>query len=504
MSRRWIRWTLAGGLITLAVLIGLFAWHTRPAKITRMVQEGVSERLGLDATFEEVRVNLLPRPSVSGRGVALRLPDRPDLPPFVAMDEFQVNVGLFSLMREHVDTVWAKGLHIAIPPSDERDGLAPGDGGSTEIIIDHFITEGGSIQFLPSEAGKTPLTFDIHAMHLRNVGVGVRIPFETTLTNPVPEGLVEASGEVGPFIRGRLPESELSGTYVFTDANLATINGIGGILQSEGTFGGTIRQIDVNGKADVTDFSLDLGGTPMPLTADFDAVVTGTNGTTVLERVDAVLRDTPMSVSGAVLNLSGPDNRALEFAVSIEEGRIEDILTLVIDSPEPVMTGQLAVEAQMRLPPGPTPVSERLEVEGEFGLTESQFTGERAQSSVASLSRRSLGQNEEEAADTVMTDLTGRIRLADGIARLTNVRFEVPGARVSIAGTYALSNGALNFEGELRMQASMSQAVGGFKSFFLRPFNPLFRKDGAGAVVPIRIEGTREEPKFGLRWGEVF
>src|SRR5690606_20294295 len=160
-------------------------------------------------------------------------------------------------------------------------------------------------------------------------------------------------------------ESELSGTYVFTDANLATINGIGGILQSEGTFGGTIRQIDVNGKADVTDFSLDLGGTPMPLTADFDAVVTGTNGTTVLERVDAVLRDTPMSVSGAVLNLSGPDNRALAFAVAIEERRIDDILTLVIGSPEPVMTGQLAVEARMRRAPRPTPVSERLEVEGE-------------------------------------------------------------------------------------------------------------------------------------------
>jgi hypothetical protein len=504
VSRRWIRWTLLGGLTTLVVLAGLFAWYTRPAKITRIVQQGVSERLGLDATFEEVRVNILPRPSVSGRGVSLRLPDRPDLPPFVAIDEFQVNVGVFSLMREHVDTVYAKGLRIAIPPPSERDGLSPEGGGSSEIIIDHLITEGGSLQFIPSEPDKRPLTFDIHAMHLQNVGVGVPIPFEATLTNPVPEGLVEARGEVGPFVRGQLPESELSGTYVFTDADLATINGIGGILQSTGTFGGTIRQIAVNGRAEVADFSLDLGGTPMPLTADFDAVVTGTNGTTVLERVDAVLRDTPMAVSGAVLNLSGPDNRALEFEVTIQEGRIEDILTLVIDSQEPVMTGQLAVEARMKLPPGPTPVSERLEVEGDFGLTDSQFTGQSARSSVAALSRRSLGQRQDEAAETVMTDLTGRIRLADGIAHLTNVRFEVPGARVSIAGTYALQSGALNFQGELRMQASMSQAVGGFKSFFLRPFNPLFRKDGAGAVIPIRIEGTREEPKFGLRWGDVF
>jgi hypothetical protein len=28
--------------------------------------------------------------------------------------------------------------------------------------------------------------------------------------------------------------------------------------------------------------------------------------------------------------------------------------------------------------------------------------------------------------------------------------------------------------------------------------DPLFRKRGAGAVLPIRISGTRKDPKFGL------
>jgi hypothetical protein len=54
------------------------------------------------------------------------------------------------------------------------------------------------------------------------------------------------------------------------------------------------------------------------------------------------------------------------------------------------------------------------------------------------------------------------------------------------------------------MQASMSDAVGGFKSIFLKPFNPIFRKDGAGAVFPIKIEGTRQQPKFGLEFGKIF
>jgi hypothetical protein len=54
------------------------------------------------------------------------------------------------------------------------------------------------------------------------------------------------------------------------------------------------------------------------------------------------------------------------------------------------------------------------------------------------------------------------------------------------------------------MKATISGAAGGgMKSVFLKMFDPLFRKDGAGAVVPIRVRGTREEPKFGVRFGKV-
>jgi hypothetical protein len=57
------------------------------------------------------------------------------------------------------------------------------------------------------------------------------------------------------------------------------------------------------------------------------------------------------------------------------------------------------------------------------------------------------------------------------------------------------------FEGQLRTQASLSDVVGGFKSVFIKPFDWLFRRDGAGAVIPIRIEGTRDHPQFGVRIG---
>jgi len=54
------------------------------------------------------------------------------------------------------------------------------------------------------------------------------------------------------------------------------------------------------------------------------------------------------------------------------------------------------------------------------------------------------------------------------------------------------------------MQASMSQAVGGFKSIFLKPFDRLFRGKGAGTVLPIQITGTRTQPKMGVQVGKIF
>ena len=54
------------------------------------------------------------------------------------------------------------------------------------------------------------------------------------------------------------------------------------------------------------------------------------------------------------------------------------------------------------------------------------------------------------------------------------------------------------------MDASVSRAVGGFKSIFLKPFDPLFRKDGAGAVVPIKIARHTRSAEDGVQMGKVF
>jgi hypothetical protein len=40
--------------------------------------------------------------------------------------------------------------------------------------------------------------------------------------------------------------------------------------------------------------------------------------------------------------------------------------------------------------------------------------------------------------------------------------------------------------------------VGGVLGVLLKPADRYFKKDGAGTEVPIHINGTREDPKFGV------
>jgi hypothetical protein len=48
------------------------------------------------------------------------------------------------------------------------------------------------------------------------------------------------------------------------------------------------------------------------------------------------------------------------------------------------------------------------------------------------------------------------------------------------------------------VQARISQTFSGVKRWLLKPVDPIFAKEGHGAVIPIKIGGTRTEPQFGL------
>ncbi len=97
----------------------------------------------------------------------------------------------------------------------------------------------------------------------------------------------------------------------------------------------------------------------------------------------------------------------------------------------------------------------------------------------------------------------GKFVLDKGVMSLPGLAFDLPGAQVSLAGDYALASGAIRFKGTARLDAKVSQMTTGIKRVLLKPIDPLFEHDGAGAVVPITVGGNRSDPSFRLDIGRV-
>jgi len=85
-----------------------------------------------------------------------------------------------------------------------------------------------------------------------------------------------------------------------------------------------------------------------------------------------------------------------------------------------------------------------------------------------------------------------------GVIDFTSIRFDVPGAQLHLQGTYTLGNGDLAFNGDLFLDAKLSQTMTGAKSFFLKPIDPFFRGKNGGARIPVKVEGTKDHPVFGM------
>jgi hypothetical protein len=237
----------------------------------------------------------------------------------------------------------------------------------------------------------------------------------------------------------------------------------------------------------------------VPLTTRFDAVVDGSNGDTILDRVDATFLNTALIAKGAVIGLEGAQGHRIEVNVTMEKGRVEDLLRLAVNSPQPLLNGGAGLQARLVVPPGKDKVLDKLELRGAFGLTQATFTNPSVQTKIVGLSRRGQGTKADEPVEDVVSNLRGRFVIDHAVASFSQLRFDVPGAAVALTGRYGLRSAEIDFRGSLRLQATLSQAAGGgIKGFFLKAVDPFFKKEGSGAVLPIKITGSRKDPKFGL------
>ena len=538
---RWLMWVGGGLLVVLAILgvVVAVSLHNAEPILREVIVDKLESQFHARVELDSFHISLVNGLWAEGKGLRIWPPARvagvevpgadgipnPSLAsPLIRLDEFRFHAPLHYDPNKpiRISVVQLRGLDIDVPPKTHFAHASNADTESNstkkkefgEALL-HFEVDsiqciGAHLELETSKPGKMPLEFSIAQIKLTGVSAGGPMHFDAQLTIPRPAGLVETSGSVGPWDIDDPGETPIQGDYKLGHADLGVFKGIAGILDSKGKFKGALRDLVVDGETNTPDFRLTQFGTAVPLHTHFHAIVDGTNGDTWLQPVDAVLGQSHFTAEGQVVRtppdvvrsqVMKPGGHDIALKVNVDRGRMEDFMRLTSKSGTPLLTGALTLRTTLDIPPGTARVHERMKLKGKFSLGDARFTSAKIQGYVGQLSLRGQGQPKDvklgEGTD-VRSAMQSDFTMAGGVITLPNLKYTVPGAEIDMAGKYGIEGSTLNFAGTARMQATVSQMVGGWKGMLLKPADRFFKKNGAGTEIPIHVNGTREEPKFGV------
>jgi hypothetical protein len=532
LRKRPLLWILVGfgGLAVVLAVMFVAAVPLSSDTLRARIVRTLSDKLDSDVELGDLRLRTFPVVRIEGDNLRIRRRgDNGEYPPLIVVKSFHVDGSIAGVMGKHVDHVQLSGLTISIAPKPERrqeqirakaDDDTPvstigtqtdqekrddplKDGG---VVLDRVDTDDAQLVIIPAERDKAPKVWAIHHLTMNDLGAVHAWPFRATLTNGVPPGEIAVKGNFGPWNRVEPGDTPLDGRFDFEDADLSVFAGISGTLSSKGSFAGTLDQIRANGETDTPDFMIRVGGHRFPLHTKYEALIDGTNGNTQLEKIDATFLKSHLIAKGAVIDApKGQRGRTVQLDVNMDTARIEDVMTMAVPTPKPPMTGALRLTTKFLLPPGESDVVQRLRLDGRFLIARTRFTNYDVQGKINELSKRGRGKAEQVKNDNVVSDLQGHFRLGGARLDLPDLTFAVPGAKVELAGSYALKPQTLAFKGQLLIDAMVSDTVSGWKRWLMKPADTIFKRaDGNGSAIPIQINGTRNDPKFGLDVRSVF
>ena len=504
------------GLLIAGLIAAQYAIHHAEPMLRARVIQNLSQRFDSQVQLGEFNVSVLHGLNVEGKDLSLRSNRDPSLPPQIQVGEFSFHTPLLDVFQSpmHIGSVQLHGLQIMIPPKGQRSAMPKSkkSHGKISILIDKIVCDQTTLTIMTDKPNKVPLQFQIHALTLTRVGSKKPMHFVAHLVNPKPLGDIASTGNFGPWNADDPSDTPVNGSYSFTHADLSTTHGIAGMLSSQGKYSGQLDTISVDGTTDTPDFSVDVSGHKVDLTTQFHAIVNGTNGNTYLQPVKAHFLHSDITATGKVVRAHGQPGHDIHLNVTINKGRIEDLLQLGVKTDPPVMTGNVQLKTKFYLPHGNQPVNQKLQLNGTFAVENISFTNDNVQKKMDQVSLRSRGKaGEAKDMDNergvqlpgqhdVQASMHGVFDLADGKLRLPNLVCTVPGAEIQLAGVYTLDGRVFDFTGHARMQASVSSIVGGWKGMLLTPVDPFLSKHGAGTEIPIKITGTNANPHFGLNF----
>jgi hypothetical protein len=421
------------------------------------------------------------------------------IPPLATIDRMQVE-GHWSELLFHphrLNLIQLQGLHVQIPPPGTKARGMDFDGGvistsQSEMQIETIAADGTALDFLTHDG--PPMRFQFAQLLIHDVARDRPLDFYLRVKIPGPPGTAVAQGRLGPFKTTSYATTPLAGTYQLLEADLSRLPGVSGHATAEGQFGGTFAHVDVKGKAAIPDFRA-ASAHQVRFDAAYHVVVNGNNGD--VQIVSAEVRNGASTIAASGSVAGAP--KKVNVTVATTQGDVNGLLRIVEEA-NPGVAGKISFQAAVEYSAGPGPFLKRLQLRGKAALMALHFVTPVEKEKMDAFSQRVQKDPPKDAKDdppAVTAAADSDTRFDNGVAYFPDIDFRMPGARARLHGTFNLLDTKVHLTGNVVLQQSLPHAVTGWKAVLLKPLAPLFQHKRAGAVVPIAVTGTAEQPKIG-------
>ena len=495
------RWPFVlGGAVLLALgILAILLVRNWPYSESVLIP-AIQDSFRAEVKIKSFRRFYFPHPGCAAEYVTLTRPGQPSPTAFLVTVQKIVIVGRyldFLFRPHHFGNIKLDGLYVRIPSHHEGQPFKPSSGGTQNITVGAITTNGAVLEF-PRPHHTDPFKFEIHYLRVESIAAGSPMSYQLTMAIPEPPAELQSQGSFGPW-KKPIGEIPLHGMVKLTDAKLDKFEGIGGSFRSEERFAGTLEKIEVRGTADSPDFRLTKAEHPVAVSTEFQLSVNNRSGEVLMTEIVAKMGNTTARGYGKVAKNPETGRRETIVDCDIEHGRTEDLLWIFNEEPKPAMLGPAHFSGRFRASAFGANFLENLEATGHFEVTDGRFQ-ERMQQKTNELSARARGKkvkNSVDAPDVTVELLSSTYSMDHGVAHFPDLDFHVPGAEARMHGTYNFLNHTVDLHGDLRTDASVSQASSGIKAVLLKPLDPLFHKKNAGAQVPVLMQGPIHHPHFG-------
>ncbi|MGB7495178.1 MAG: AsmA-like C-terminal region-containing protein [Candidatus Acidiferrum sp.] len=498
--RRWL-WIGLGVLIggmTAGVMVLASHWPYSENVLIPALQETFKAKVSI----QQFHRFYFPHPGCESDGLALtRGPEGAGEHPVATVQRMRIT-GRYSdlfLRPHHLAHIRLDGLYVRIPPKGQRAERNESGGESTtsETSIGSVSTHDSVLEF--ASADGNPLKFQIHKLTVESIAAGKAMSYDVSMRIPEPPGELESEGTFGPWQSGQIGKIALQGNVTLRGGVLDKYAGIGGTVESEDKFSGTLEQIAVAGTAKVPDFVLKSAHHRVGIGSQYQVMVNGLAGEVQLSKVTANVEHTTLNVWGRIGEGPQGERRSATLDFNISRGRVEDLLWLFSSAAKPAMMGNAAFSGHVLAPKFGDGFLKAIVLNGKFEVRDGHFQ-KPAQGKVNELSARASDkkvQNADDAPAVAVENLSSDVAIKSAVAHLSKLYFQVPAARARVDGTYNLLNYRVDLRGDLWTDSEVSQDESGIKAVLLKPVDPLFRRKHAGAMVAIEMDGVIDQPHFG-------